>query len=101
MKTLLYFGVFGLLFFSCNKHDLPRNNGNNYKGFIYTSTNSTDGNAIIALGRLPDGTVEELKESPYPTGSRMVTLQPGLLLGQMMNWRLLQRPSTLWQICLM
>lgn len=44
--------------------------GNNFTGFIYTSTNSSSGNAIIALGRHRDGTVEELKESPYATGDK-------------------------------
>ncbi len=44
--------------------------GNNYTGFIYTSTNATAGNAIIALGRHRDGSVEELKGSPYYTESR-------------------------------
>ena len=40
-----------------------------YSGFLYTSTNSTSGNAIIALGRKSDGTVQELPNSPYSTGS--------------------------------
>lgn len=71
MKTLLYFGVFTMLFVSCRKDDKPgHGHGKDYKGFIYTSTNSTSGNAIIALGRHYDGSVEELKESPYQTGSR-------------------------------
>ncbi len=70
MKKVLFFALITTLFFSCNKHDRPGNNGNNFTGFIYTSTNSTDGNAIIAMGRHQDGTVEELRGSPYHTGSR-------------------------------
>lgn len=70
MKTLLYFGVFAMLFISCKKDDKPdHGHGKDYEGFIYTSTNSTSGNAIIALGRHEDGSVEELKASPYATGS--------------------------------
>lgn len=40
-----------------------------YTGFLYTSTNSTSGNAIIALGRRSDGMLKELPNSPYPTGA--------------------------------
>lgn len=40
-----------------------------YAGFLYTSTNATDGNGIIAMGRNRDGTVTELPGSPYPTGA--------------------------------
>ena len=45
-------------------------NGNNNTGYIYTSTNSSAGNAVIALARKRDGSVEELKSSPYPTGDK-------------------------------
>lgn len=54
--------------FSCKKDPTP-SNGNNYLGYMYTSTNSSTGNAIAALGRKSDGTLEELKESPYKTGA--------------------------------
>lgn len=47
-----------------------RSQGNNLTGFIYTSTNNTSGNAIVAIGRHRDGTVEELKGSPYTTGHK-------------------------------
>jgi len=56
-----------LLAFACNKDDDDSNN-DNYKGYIYTSTNNTAGNAIIAVGRKSDGTVQELPGSPYVTG---------------------------------
>ncbi|MEJ7768506.1 MAG: hypothetical protein WKF89_11890 [Chitinophagaceae bacterium] len=71
MKQLLFTLVTATLFFSCKKNDLPDIDfGNNFNGFIYTSTNATSGNAIIALGRNHNGTVEELKGSPYATGDR-------------------------------
>ncbi len=70
MKTLLYLGVFTMLFVSCEKDDKPEHgHGKDFTGFIYTSTNSTSGNAIIALGRHQDGSVEELKKSPFATGA--------------------------------
>ncbi|MBC7826622.1 MAG: hypothetical protein H7122_02665 [Chitinophagaceae bacterium] len=67
MKKMLALSLGSILFFSCKKNDIPQRE-NNYAGFIYTSTNSTSGNSIIALGRHQDGTVEELKNSPYSTG---------------------------------
>jgi 6-phosphogluconolactonase (cycloisomerase 2 family) len=71
MKKLLFASLLSVLLFSCKKDDLPDFDlGKNYTGFIYTSTNATSGNAIIALGRHKDGTVEELKGSPYATGDR-------------------------------
>jgi len=70
MKQLLVISMASILFFSCKKGDLPRDRENKFSGFIYSSTNSTSGNAIIALGRHPDGTVEELKSSPYTTGDK-------------------------------
>lgn len=39
-----------------------------YSGFVYTSTNSSSGNGIIALGRSSDGSLTELPDSPYLTG---------------------------------
>lgn len=66
MKKILSIALITSLFFSCKKDD--DNNDNNYKGFIYTSTNNTAGNAIIAVGRNSDGTVKELPNSPYLTG---------------------------------
>ncbi len=53
-----------LLFSACKKENISKD----FTGFIYTSTNSTSGNAIIALGRHRDGTLEELPNSPYATG---------------------------------
>lgn len=71
MKKLLATSLLSVLFFACKKNDIPDFDlGNNLTGFIYTSTNATSGNAIIALGRHKDGTVEELKGSPYATGDR-------------------------------
>lgn len=69
MKQLLSIICLAVLAASCSKHDLPHI-PNNFTGFLYTSTNATAGNAIIALGRHADGSVEELKGSPYSTGSR-------------------------------
>lgn len=75
MKKLLFTTLLSTIFFSCTKDfnykDLFNDNkGNDFTGFIYTSTNATSGNAIIALGRHSDGTVEELKGSPYATSAR-------------------------------
>ncbi|MEJ7685419.1 MAG: hypothetical protein WKG06_47775 [Segetibacter sp.] len=81
MKHLFYLSLLTTLLFSCKKdfnpkhfidhfNDKDNNNSNNFTGFIYTSTNATAGNAIIALGRHRDGTVEELKGSPYATSAR-------------------------------
>ncbi|MFN2439507.1 MAG: hypothetical protein ABR503_09940 [Chitinophagaceae bacterium] len=67
MKKILFLSILTSLFFSCKKDD--KKFGQDLKGFIYTSTNATAGNAIIALGRYADGTVEELKSSPYATGA--------------------------------
>jgi len=39
-----------------------------YAGFVYTSTNNTAGNAVIAMGRSRDGSLVELPGSPYATG---------------------------------
>ncbi|MEJ7625447.1 MAG: hypothetical protein WKF35_01180 [Ferruginibacter sp.] len=71
MKTLLFISLFSTLLFSCKKGDTDVNsNGNNNRGYIYTSTNSSAGNAIIALARKGDGSVEEIDKSPYPTGDK-------------------------------
>lgn len=70
MKRSISFILLTVLFFSCKKNDPDHDQGNNFIGFIYTSTNATSGNSIIALGRHRNGTVEELKGSPYATGAR-------------------------------
>ncbi len=74
MKSLLFLVLLSLLLPGCKKiydhYNPDKDDGNNFTGFIYTSTNATSGNAIIALGRHRDGTVEELKGSPYYTESR-------------------------------
>lgn len=57
-----------LLLQACKKND-DDNNGNEYKGFLYTSNNATAGNGVIAVGRKSDGTLTELPGSPYNTGS--------------------------------
>lgn len=70
MKNLLVLSVVAIFLFSCKvseNEDVTLNE--NHPGFIYTSTNSTSGNAIIALGRNSDGTLTELENSPYPTGA--------------------------------
>lgn len=69
MKNLLLLSVLAIFLFSCKvseNEDVTLNE--DHPGFIYTSTNSTSGNAIIALGRNSDGTLTELENSPYPTG---------------------------------
>lgn len=74
MRSLLFLVLLSVFFSGCKKvfdqYNPDKDKDNNYTGFIYTSTNATDGNAIIAVGRHQDGTVEELKGSPYHTGSR-------------------------------
>lgn len=67
MKKLFFLSMLSIALFSCEQ-DHP-DMQESYKGFIYTSTNSSAGNAIIALGRKGDGTVKELKGSPYKTGA--------------------------------
>ncbi|MDQ6762323.1 MAG: hypothetical protein M3015_06820 [Bacteroidota bacterium] len=70
MKNLFYFFFFLLstsaLLFSCKK---GRDNEKGAIGYIYTSTNSSSGNHIIALERRIDGSLEEAKYSPYSTGA--------------------------------
>ena len=52
----------------CEKIAPDDNQGKNFTGYLYTSTNASTGNAVILLGRRRDGTVVELEKSPYPTG---------------------------------
>ena len=66
MKKVFIIAFATSLFFSCRKNN---DNDADYAGFIYTSTNATTGNAIIAVGREADGSLKELKGSPYMTGS--------------------------------
>jgi 6-phosphogluconolactonase (cycloisomerase 2 family) len=75
MKKILYLTLLTTFLFGCKKdlkdliHDKVSNsNNNNATGFIYTSTNSSSGNAIIALERHRDGSVQEIGKSPYRTG---------------------------------
>jgi len=87
MKNVICLALLTSLFFSCKKEAKPNldlensaaskkgndndnSTGNNNRGYIYTSTNSTSGNAIIALARKGDGSVEEINKSPYPTGDK-------------------------------
>ncbi len=70
MKKLLIFPLVSMLFFACRKVDIPVSYPDDFAGFLYTSTNATSGNAIIALGRHKNGKVEEMKGSPYATGDR-------------------------------
>ncbi len=66
MKKLFYFFVLSFFIFSCKKGP---DRVKHAAGFIYTSTNSSSGNAIVAVARNMDGSLEELKNSPYATGS--------------------------------
>ncbi|MBA2250004.1 MAG: hypothetical protein H0W12_07405 [Chitinophagaceae bacterium] len=85
MKKVFLIALMTSLFFSCKKevkpgfdqnndpsfkknNDNAGDNGNNNTGYIYTSTNSSSGNAIIAVARHNDGTVNEINKSPYSTG---------------------------------
>jgi hypothetical protein len=70
MKKSILVLSFAIIFFSCEKLEdfFGPPLGKDFSGYIYTSTNSTAGNAIIALGRNSDGTLKELKGSPYSTG---------------------------------
>lgn len=67
MKKQFLAASFFVLLFSCKKDE----NGNTdpYKGYLYTSTNSSTGNGIIAMGRKSDGLLTELAGSPYATGN--------------------------------
>ncbi|MEP6948096.1 MAG: hypothetical protein ABI863_02425 [Ginsengibacter sp.] len=64
MKRIILIALTATLFFSCKKGD---HNPNRDTGYIYTSINSSAGNAIIAVARHQDGSVEELNQSPYLT----------------------------------
>lgn len=66
MKNLFYVILLSAIIFSCKK-DGEKDKAST--GFIYTSTNSSSGNSIIAVARKIDGSLEELRSSPYPTGS--------------------------------
>ncbi|MEO6637670.1 MAG: hypothetical protein ABIN25_05305 [Ginsengibacter sp.] len=70
MKNSFYFLFLllstSVLFFSCKK---GQENEKGAIGYIYTSTNSSSGNHIIALERRIDGSLEEAKYSPYATGA--------------------------------
>lgn len=67
MKQLLIATSMVCLLLSCEKNDDNKNDP--YKGYLYTSTNSSTGNGIIAMGRGSDGKLTELPGSPYATGS--------------------------------
>jgi len=67
MKKQILAASLCIILFSCKKED--GGNKDNHSGFIYTSTNATSGNGIIAMGRKSDGTLMELPGSPYKTGS--------------------------------
>jgi 6-phosphogluconolactonase (cycloisomerase 2 family) len=68
MKKLFWLPVIAFAFTNCTK-DENINNSTSYSGYIYTSTNSSTGNGIIALGTNRDGTLKELPNSPYTTGA--------------------------------
>lgn len=87
MKKIILLVSVAAFFFSCKKETRSdnnlesitrkekdksngNNNGNNNTGYIYTSTNSTSGNAIIAMARKRDGSVKEIGKSPYSTGDK-------------------------------
>lgn len=72
MRHLFILALLTASFASCKKDDDGGNNnntGDGYKGYLYTSTNATAGNGIIAMGRKENGSLTELSGSPYMTGS--------------------------------
>jgi hypothetical protein len=83
MKKVFVFASCALFFVACKKEISSKgmddfnltakssnsnDNSNNNTGYIYTSTNETSGNAVIALARHRDGSVTEIGKSPYLTG---------------------------------
>jgi hypothetical protein len=83
MKKVFVFASCALFFVACKKEISSKgmddfnltakssnsnDNSNNNTGYIYTSTNETAGNAVIALARHRDGSVTEIGKSPYLTG---------------------------------
>jgi 6-phosphogluconolactonase (cycloisomerase 2 family) len=70
MKSILYITVIMLFAAACKKDSTNiTDTDENYSGYVYTSTNSSTGNAVIALGRKSDGTMKELPNSPYSTSA--------------------------------
>ncbi len=74
-KISIFLAAFAMAISSCDKNNNNNTGGNtnpdneDYKGFLYTSNNSSAGNGIIAMGRKSDGKLTELPASPYNTGS--------------------------------
>ncbi|WP_196893145.1 lactonase family protein [Aureivirga marina] len=72
MKTINYYLVLLtiiLSFSACvDKETLPTIE-EEAVGFLYTTTNSSNGNEIVAMGRNRHGALTELKDSPYSTGA--------------------------------
>ncbi|MBC8046398.1 MAG: hypothetical protein H7Y00_06355 [Fimbriimonadaceae bacterium] len=75
-KKILKFSILGMVILflsitiiSCDKDDDPNDSIEEISGFLYTSTNSSAGNKIIVLERKTDGSVQEMANSPYATGS--------------------------------
>jgi 6-phosphogluconolactonase (cycloisomerase 2 family) len=67
MKKLFWLPILAFGFSNCSKDE--NINNSDYSGYIYTSTNASTGNGIIAMGRNSDGTLKELPNSPYTTGA--------------------------------
>jgi 6-phosphogluconolactonase (cycloisomerase 2 family) len=70
LSSLVVALLFITSFISCKKDDNTDDPDDmeGYSGYIYTSTNSSEGNGIIVLGRKSDGSVTELPNSPISTG---------------------------------
>ncbi len=66
MKKVLCALLFSSCFFACKKGPVYNRVS---LGYMYTSTNSSSGNSIVALERRIDGSLKEIKNSPYATGS--------------------------------
>lgn len=56
----------------------PHEEGTNVRRFIYTESNSTGANFVLAYSAAPDGTLTELPGSPFPTGGQGDGVRPPL-----------------------
>ncbi len=79
MKKIIYLMmIVGLVFtVSCSDDDdfnptpfPPTPEPEGYVGFLFTSNSATEGNEVIAMGRLANGALQELPDSPIPTGDK-------------------------------
>jgi 6-phosphogluconolactonase (cycloisomerase 2 family) len=67
IRTVAYLAATALTLGACNDDGVAPD-GSGYAGFVYTSTNNSAGNAIVAMGRSGEGSLVELPNSPFATG---------------------------------